>query len=169
MVNLRSPATGWGHVADVMTHLTLPCATMTLIQIPQYLRITRSSVVQAMQEDYMTTFRAAGMSEGRIFRRYVLKNTILPTLTVFGISLAYVVSGAALVEIVYLAVCWQPALLYAGTGVTQFGGESTLAERYQALSAAAEPMAAVRWIALGLALAVCVYHAFRARQRKPEN
>ena len=45
----------------------------------------------------------------------------------------------------------------------------TLAERYQALSAAAEPMAAVRWIALGLALAVCVYHALRARQRKPEN
>ena len=75
----------------------------------------------------------------------------------------------ALAEIVYLAVCWQPALLYAGTGVTQFGGESTLAERYQALSAAAEPMAAVRWIALGLALAVCVYHALRARQRKPEN
>ena len=35
MVNLRSPATGWGHVVDVMTHLTLPCATMTLIQIPQ--------------------------------------------------------------------------------------------------------------------------------------
>ena len=101
MVNLRSPATGWGHVVDVMTHLTLPCATMTLIQIPQYLRITRSSVVQAMQEDYMTTFRAAGMSEGRIFRRYVLKNAILPTLTVFGISLAYVVSGAALVEIVF--------------------------------------------------------------------
>ena len=75
----------------------------------------------------------------------------------------------ALAEIVYLAVCWQPALLYAGTGVTQFGGESTLAERYQALSAAAEPMAAVRWIALGLALAVCVYHALRARQRKPKN
>ena len=41
------------------------------------------------------------MSEGRIFRRYVLKNAILPTLTVFGISLAYVVSGAALVEIVF--------------------------------------------------------------------
>ena len=75
----------------------------------------------------------------------------------------------ALAEIVYLAVCWQPALLYAGTGVTQFGGESTLAERYQALSAAAETMAAVRWIALGLALAVCVYHALRARQRKPKN
>ena len=74
-----------------------------------------------------------------------------------------------LVEVVYLAVCWQPALLYARTKITQFGGEATLAARYQELSTVAEPMAAVRWIALGLALAVCVYHALRARQRKPEN
>ena len=102
MVNLRNPSTSfWGYAADVGLHLVLPCGTMTLVQMPQYLRITRASVVQVMQEDYMTTFRAAGMSEGQIFHRYVLKNAILPTLTVFGISLAYVVSGAALVEIVF--------------------------------------------------------------------
>lgn len=101
MVNLRAQHTGWAYVQDVLTHLLLPCATLTLVQMPQYLRITRSSVTQVMQEDYMTTFRASGMSEGHIFRRYVLKNAILPTITVFGISLAYVVSGAALVEIVF--------------------------------------------------------------------
>lgn len=101
MVNLRNPEQGIGYVLDVLTHLLLPCATMTLIQIPQYLRLTRSSVTQVMQEDYITTFRATGMSEKTIFRRYVLKNAILPTLTAFGISLAYVVAGAALVEIVY--------------------------------------------------------------------
>ena len=75
----------------------------------------------------------------------------------------------ALAEIVYLAVCWQPALLYAGTSVTQFGGESTLTARYQALSAAAKTMAAVRWIALGSALAACGYHVLRARRREQEN
>ena len=101
MVNLRNPQQGFGYVLDVLTHLLLPCATMTLIQIPQYLRLTRSSVTQVMQEDYIITFRATGMSEKTIFRRYVLKNAILPTLTAFGISLAYVVAGAALVEIVY--------------------------------------------------------------------
>ena len=101
MVNLRNPQQGIGYVLDVLTHLLLPCATMTLIQIPQYLRLTRSSVTQVMQEDYITTFRATGMNEKTIFRRYVLKNAILPTLTAFGISLAYVVAGAALVEIVY--------------------------------------------------------------------
>ena len=77
-----------------------------------------------------------------------------------------------LVEVVYLAVCWQPARLYAGTSVTQFGGEATLTARYQELSAVAEPMATVRWIALGLVLAVCVYHAFCAHKRekrKKEN
>ena len=74
-----------------------------------------------------------------------------------------------LVEIVYLAVCWQPALLYARTKITQFGGESTLAARYQELSTVAEPMATVRWIALGLVLAVCVYYASRARKREKEN
>lgn len=101
MVNLRNQQEGFGYVLDVLTHLILPCGTMTLIQIPQYLRLTRSSVTQVMQEDYITTFRATGMSEKYIFRRYVLKNAILPTLTVFGISLAYVVAGAALVEIVF--------------------------------------------------------------------
>ena len=101
MVNLRNQQQGLGYVLDVLTHLILPCGTMTLIQIPQYLRLTRSSVTQVMQEDYITTFRATGMSEKHIFRRYVLKNAILPTLTVFGISLAYVVAGAALVEIVF--------------------------------------------------------------------
>ena len=74
-----------------------------------------------------------------------------------------------LVEVVYLAVCWQPALLYARTKITQFGGEATLAARYQELSTVAEPMATVRWIALGLVLAVCVYYASRARKREKEN
>ena len=101
MVNLRAGYTGLSHVWDVMVHLFLPCAVMTLIQIPQYLRLTRASVQQVIKEDYITTFRAAGMSEKHIFRRYVLKNAVLPTITVFGISLAYVVSGAALVEIVF--------------------------------------------------------------------
>ncbi|MBQ9210636.1 MAG: ABC transporter permease [Clostridia bacterium] len=101
MVNLRAQNTGWALGVDIATHLILPCGTMTLIQIPGYLRLTRSSVSQVMQEDYITTFRATGMSEKQIFRKYVLKNAILPTITVFGISLAYVVTGAALVEIVF--------------------------------------------------------------------
>ena len=51
--------------------------------------------------DYIMTFRVTGMSEKKIFRKYILKNAILPVLTVFGINLAYVVSGSTLTEIVF--------------------------------------------------------------------
>ena len=101
MTNLRQNYTGFAYVKDVAYHLALPVATLTLIQIPTYFKITKSSVIQIMSEDFITTFRATGMSEKKIFRKYVFKNAILPTITVFGISLAYVVTGASLVETVF--------------------------------------------------------------------
>ena len=57
--------------------------------------------MQVMADDYIMTFRVTGMSERKIFRKYILKNAILPVLTVFGINLAYVVSGSTLTEIVF--------------------------------------------------------------------
>ena len=101
MTNLRQNYTGFAYVKDVAYHLALPVATLTLIQIPTYFKITKSSVIQIMSEDFITTIRATGMSEKKIFRKYVFKNAILPTITVFGISLAYVVTGASLVETVF--------------------------------------------------------------------
>ena len=101
MTNLRQNYTGFAYVKDVAYHLALPVATLTLIKIPTYFKITKSSVIQIMSEDFITTFRATGMSEKKIFRKYVFKNAILPTITVFGISLAYVVTGASLVETVF--------------------------------------------------------------------
>lgn len=91
MYNMRLSATGMAHVWDVAKHMILPVATLTLIQVPSYFRITKSSVSQVLMDDYITTFRITGMSEGKIFRKYVLKNAILPVVTVFGINLAYVV------------------------------------------------------------------------------
>ena len=101
MYDMRLGATGFARVVDVARHMVLPVATLTLIQIPAYFRITKSSVCQVLTDDYITTFRITGMSEGKIFRKYVLKNAILPVVTVFGINLAYVVSGSTLVETVF--------------------------------------------------------------------
>lgn len=101
MQNLRASYTGMAYVLDVMRHMILPVGTLTVIEIPVYLRIFRTSVSQTMTEDFITTFRAVGMNEKKIFRRYVFKNSILPTITVFGINLAYTVTGAALVEEVF--------------------------------------------------------------------
>lgn len=101
MVSMRASYTGMAHVLDVMKHMILPVGTLTFIQIPVYLRIFRTSVSQTMTEDFITTFRAVGMDEKKIFRRYIFKNSILPTITVFGINLAYTVMGSALIEVVF--------------------------------------------------------------------
>ncbi len=101
MENVRASYEGIDRWRDIGHHLVLPMATLTLVQIPIYYRITRSSVAQQQQEDYMTTFRATGMPRGRIFRTYALRNALLPTVTVFGLNFGFVFTGAALVEIVF--------------------------------------------------------------------
>ncbi len=101
MRTVRADYTGWHDVLDVAKHMVLPVATLALVQIPVYFRITRASVVQQQREDYVTTFRAASMSERKVFRKYALRNGLLPTVTVFGLSLGFLFTGAALVEIVF--------------------------------------------------------------------
>lgn len=101
MQNLRQGYEGIRHILDVAHHLVLPVFTLALIQLPTYFKITKSSVVQVLSEDFITTFRATGMSERKIFRKYVFKNSILPTITIFGIRLAYLVTGSALIETVF--------------------------------------------------------------------
>lgn len=101
MTNVRANYHGLQYVMDVMRHMILPTLTLVLVQLPTFFRITKSSVLQVMSEDFVMTLRAAGMNEGTIFRKYILKNAILPILTVFSINLAYIVAGSTLVEIVF--------------------------------------------------------------------
>lgn len=101
MRTVRVNYTGMRDVLDVMQHMVLPVLTLTLVQTPIYYRITRASVIQQRQEDYMTTFRATGMPPSKTFRRYALRNALLPTVTVFGLGFGFVFTGAALVEIVF--------------------------------------------------------------------
>ena len=101
MTDPRADYTGIDYFVDVLKHLVLPVLTMVLIQIPLYFRIAKSSVLQVVNEDYIQTFRACGMSEEKVFNKYIFKNAILPTITIFGISIAYLVTGVALVEIIF--------------------------------------------------------------------
>ena len=101
MFDVRSNAEGFAKAVDVLHHMVLPVTTLTLIQIPTYFRITKSSVNQIILDDFVTTFRITGMNEKRIFYKFVLKNAILPVITVFGINLAYVITGSTLVETVF--------------------------------------------------------------------
>lgn len=86
---------------DLGRHLALPLATVALGLVGQYAILMRSSVVETMSEDYITTARAKGMSDGRILRRHALPNALLPTVTLIAINLGYVVAGAITVEVVF--------------------------------------------------------------------
>lgn len=101
MVDLRAGYTGFARILDIAKHLVLPGLSLSLTLIPYYFRIARSSVIQVMNEDFITTLRATGTPERDIFNKYVFRNAILPTVTVFGIQLAFLITGSSIVEIVF--------------------------------------------------------------------
>ena len=91
----------FARLADFAAHLVLPLATVALGLIGQYAIVMRSSIVETMGEDYVTTARAMGLRDGRVLRRHALPNALLPTVTLVAINLGYVVAGAITVEVVF--------------------------------------------------------------------
>ena len=88
-------------LVDIGRHLALPLATVGLGLVGQYAIVMRSSIVETMSEDYITTARAKGLPDGRILRSHALPNALLPTVTLIAINLGYVVAGAITVEVVF--------------------------------------------------------------------
>lgn len=88
-------------LGDVARHLVLPLATVSLGLVGQYAILMRSSILDTMSEDYVTTARAKGLTEGRILRSHALPNALLPTVSLVAINLGYVVAGAITVEVVF--------------------------------------------------------------------
>jgi peptide/nickel transport system permease protein len=86
---------------DIGRHLFLPLATVSLGLVGQYAILMRSSVIETMTEDYITTAQAKGLTEGRILRGHALPNALLPTVSLVAINLGYVVAGAITVEVVF--------------------------------------------------------------------
>ena len=86
---------------DMLRHMVLPMTTLTLVRIPTYLKLARSSVVEVAQEDFINTARAIGYSERVVYRKHALRNALLPTVTQAGMSLSTLFSGALLTETVF--------------------------------------------------------------------
>jgi peptide/nickel transport system permease protein len=88
-------------LGDLLGHLALPLATVALGLIGQYAILMRSSVIETLSEDYITTARAMGLRDQRVLRKHALPNAMLPTVTLVAINLGYVVAGAITVEVVF--------------------------------------------------------------------
>lgn len=89
------------YIADVSAHLVLPVATVALGLIGQYSILMRSSIIETMSDEYITTARAKGITDSRILRSHALPNAMLPTVSLIAINLGYVVAGAITVEVVF--------------------------------------------------------------------
>ncbi len=116
MTDARAGYTGVRYYLDVAQHLVLPTLTLTLIAMPGYFRIAKSSIQQVTSEDFIVALRATGMSEKKIFSKYIFRNAILPTVTMFGITLAFLVTGVTLIEIVF---SWPGTGRLTMTAITQ--------------------------------------------------
>ncbi len=97
----RSYADIFEHLGDIASHLVLPLATVSLGLVGQYAILMRSSIMDTLTDDYVTTARAKGLSEGRILRRHAIPNALLPTVSLVAINIGYVLAGAITVEIVF--------------------------------------------------------------------
>jgi ABC-type dipeptide/oligopeptide/nickel transport system permease component len=86
---------------SIVKHVALPVATLVTVQLAQYVLFMRTSMVETLGEDYVRTARAKGLVERTTVYTHALKNAILPTLTMMGLQLGFLVGGAVLTETVF--------------------------------------------------------------------
>jgi peptide/nickel transport system permease protein len=89
---------GWG---DTIWHLTLPSLTVALAVSPILVRALRSSLIDVLASDYVTTGRAAGLRASSLLWSYLLRNSVLPLVTVFSINIGWMIGGMVIVETVF--------------------------------------------------------------------
>ncbi|MEV8021626.1 ABC transporter permease [Streptomyces sp. NPDC086554] len=93
--------TGIAYVIDVAHHMVLPVVTLVAVGYAQTLLVMRSSLLDEMGSDYLTTARAKGLRDDLVRRRHAVPNAMLPTVTLMFVNLGTVVAGAILVETVF--------------------------------------------------------------------
>jgi peptide/nickel transport system permease protein len=92
---------GFRHVLDVAAHLIMPATTIGLFFMATYARMTRASMLEVKRLDFVKTARAKGLSDGVIQRRHVLRNALLPVVTLAGVHSGTLIGGAVLTETVF--------------------------------------------------------------------
>lgn len=93
--------TGITRAADIARHLVLPTLALGFFFMAVYVRLTRAAMLEVMNQDYVRTALAKGLSPRDVLRRHVLRNALLPIVTFAGVQLGQMAGGAVLVETVF--------------------------------------------------------------------
>jgi len=91
----------WIAFTDSLKHIILPAIALASYSTGLSLRMTRSTMIEVLREKYLKTARAFGLPENKVRFKYALKNAIVPTLMVLGISFSWSLTGAFLVEVIF--------------------------------------------------------------------
>jgi peptide/nickel transport system permease protein len=113
---------GLALVLDTAKHLVLPALTLGLFYLAVYARLTRATMLEVADQDFVKTARAKGVPEGRILRAHILRNALLPVITFAGIQAGQLIGGSILVETVF-----------AWPGIGRLAFEALLARDYPVL------------------------------------
>ncbi len=88
-------------LVDAAKHLVVPAATLSTVPMAIIARITRSSLLDCLSQDYIRTARGKGLAEPMIVIRHALKNGMLPVITIIGLQIGVILSGAVLTETIF--------------------------------------------------------------------
>jgi peptide/nickel transport system permease protein len=94
-------AHGTGGLADLLSHLALPAVTLAAASTTIIARLTRSTMLDILRQDFVRTARAKGLVESGVVLRHALRNALIPTVTVVGVQAGYLLGGAILTETVF--------------------------------------------------------------------
>jgi peptide/nickel transport system permease protein len=100
----------WAALEASLLHIALPAFTLSMGALATITRMTRSSMLEVLSQDYIRTARAKGLAERRVLVRHALRNASMPTLTMIGLSLGWLMGGSVLVETIF---DWPGVGLYA--------------------------------------------------------
>jgi peptide/nickel transport system permease protein len=92
---------GWERIVDIARHLILPAITLCLFYMALYARLMRATMLEQRGLDYVTTARAKGLSERQITLRHVVRNALMPVVTVAGVQVGGLLGGSVVVESVF--------------------------------------------------------------------
>lgn len=104
----------WNALKDVLWHLLLPAFTLSTIPMATIARITRSSMLEVLRQDYIRTARAKGLSLMRVHYKHALRNALIPVITVIGLQFGILLGGAILTETIF---AWPGIGLWILNGV----------------------------------------------------
>lgn len=91
----------WNGLGEALSHLILPAITLMTVPLATTARITRSAMLEVLNQDYIRTARAKGLAEGSVIYTHALRNALLPIITIIGLQLGSLLSGAVLTETIY--------------------------------------------------------------------